>query len=110
MRHLTSAICLGFASLAAAQATSPDELMQSIQNEAANSALQMLDSNIALSDSIAADSIPSDSLVFPPVVIRELPEILASLPDTMPELPFNPLLVPWLFSGYRSQRDHSFSD
>ncbi len=110
MRHLTSAIFLGIASMAAAQTTSPQKLMQAIQNEAANSAQQMLDTNIALSDSIAADSFPSDSLVFPPVVIRDLPEILASLPDTMPELPFNPLVGPWVFSGYRSQKDRSFHD
>ncbi len=106
MRQLTSAICLGFASMAFAQAISPEELIKSANElSAANAAQEMLDSNLALADSVA-----SDSLVFEPVVIRDLPEILASLPDTMPPLPYNPVVGPWVFSGYRSQRERSFND
>ncbi len=107
MRQLTSAICLGIASLAAAQATSPDELLQSAKemNEAASTAQEMLDSNIELADSLA-----SDSVVFEPVVVRDLPEILASLPDSLPELPYNPIVGPWVFSGYRSLKERSFAD
>ncbi len=107
MRQLTSAICLGIASLAAAQATSPDQLLQSAKemNEAANSAQEMLDSNIQLADSLA-----SDTIAFMPVVVRDLPEILASLPDSFPELPYNPLVGPWVFSGYRNQKERSFED
>ncbi len=107
MRQLTSAICLGIASLATAHAASPDALLQSAKemNAAADAAQEMLDSNIELADSLA-----SDSLVFEPVVVRDLPEILASLPDSLPELPYNPVVGPWVFSGYRSLKEHSFED
>ncbi|MDE6633073.1 MAG: DUF3078 domain-containing protein [Muribaculaceae bacterium] len=72
----------------------------------------MLDSNIVMADSVMAlnDSIASDSIVFEPVVIRELPELLASLPDSVPELPFNPLTGPWIFSGYQARKEKAFSD
>ncbi|MDE6380430.1 MAG: DUF3078 domain-containing protein [Muribaculaceae bacterium] len=93
MRHLTSAICLGIASIALAQ------------NPEAITAMSILDSDIALADSLATDSI-----LFQPVVIRELPEILAALPDTMPELPFNPIIGPWIFSGYRALNERSFGN
>ena len=98
MRHLTFAICLGIATLAIAQNTKQEQLIQSARqiNSAAIAAQDLLDSDIAI-----ADSLDMDSLLFQPVVIRELPEILAALPDTMPELPFNPIIGPWIFSGYR---------
>ena len=107
MRHITSAICLGIASLAFAQNTSPEQLIQAARemNSDAKAAQSMLDSNLAIADSLALDS-----TLFQPVVIRDLPEILASLPDTMPELPFNPLVGPWVFSGYRSVKQRSFND
>ncbi len=107
MRQLTSAICLGIASLATAHAASPDALLQSAKemNAAADAAQEMLDSNIELADSLA-----SDSLVFEPVVVRDLPEILASLPDSLPELPYNPVVGPRVFSGYRSLKELSFED
>ncbi|MDE5813118.1 MAG: DUF3078 domain-containing protein [Muribaculaceae bacterium] len=107
MRHITSAICMGIATLALAQNTTPDQLIQAARemNSDATAAQSMLDSNLALADSLALDS-----TLFQPVVVRELPEILASLPDTMPELSYNPLLGPWIFSGYRSMKQRSFSD
>lgn len=52
------------------------------------------------------DSIPERE----PVVIRDLEEILISLPDTMPELPYNPVVGPWVFSGYRNINKQSFED
>ena len=106
MRHLTSVICLGIASLALAQnATSKMSESARQLNEDAETAKSLLDSNVALADSLALDS-----LLFRPVVVRELPEILASLPDSVPELPYDPLVGPWVFSGYRSVKQHIFSD
>ncbi|MDE5870589.1 MAG: hypothetical protein K2H22_01395, partial [Muribaculaceae bacterium] len=117
MRQLSSAICMGIVSLAFAQTTSPEQLMQAAKNlnSAADSAQAMLDSNLALADSVAAeasalDSLATDSMMFQPVVIRDLDEILSSLPDTMPQLPYNPIVGPWVFSGYRSQKDRYFND
>lgn len=113
MRQLTSAFCLGLVALASAQTTSPEKLIQSARelNSTAETAASVLDDNIALADSLAiADSLAYDSILHAPVVIRELPEILASLQDTMPELPYNPIVGPWVFSGYRSQKDRSFND
>lgn len=52
------------------------------------------------------DSIPTRE----PVVVRELEEILISLPDTMPELPYNILVGPWVFSGYRTIKNQTFED
>lgn len=58
-------------------------------------------------DTIASvDTIP----YWQPVVVRELDEILISLPDTMPELPFNNVVGPWVFSGYRNIKKQSFED
>lgn len=107
MRQLTSAICLGIATMAFAQTTSPEELLQAAKdlNSAAISTQEMLESNIAVYDTLAMDS-----ALFAPVVVRDLPEILASLPDTMPELPYNPIVGPWVFSGYRTQKKRSFND
>ncbi len=115
MRLITSAITLGMASLAFAQTMTPDELLQAnINNSEAEAAQRMLESNIALSDSLATDTIDFSALaidtVFEPVVVRDLPEILASFPDRMPQLPFNPVVGPWVFSGYRSQKQSSFGD
>ncbi|MDE7347585.1 MAG: DUF3078 domain-containing protein [Muribaculaceae bacterium] len=112
MRQLTTAICLGIASLAFAQTTSPEQLMQAARqlNSEANDAQTMLDSNLELADSIANDSIALDSILFAPVVIRDLDEILRSLPDTMPELPYNPVAGPWIFSGYRPLKQRSFEN
>ncbi len=98
MRHLTLAICLGIGSLAMAQNISGN----TIRNSAA-SAAALIDENIAIADSLA-----SDSIVYEPVVIRDLQEILQSLPDTMPELPYNLIAGPWVFSGYRNTNEHSF--
>ncbi|MDE7096978.1 MAG: DUF3078 domain-containing protein, partial [Muribaculaceae bacterium] len=71
----------------------------------AQTAMTMLDENIAMADSLATDSV-----VFEPVVVRDLKEILLSLPDTMPELPYNPIVGPWVFSGYRTIKQRSFND
>lgn len=72
----------------------------------------MLDSNIITADSIMNlnDSLYIDSIYHAPVVIRDLEEILASLPDTMPEPPYNPIIGPWVFSGYRNQKARSFDN
>ncbi|MBD5263357.1 MAG: DUF3078 domain-containing protein [Bacteroides sp.] len=107
MRQLTTAFCLGLAALASAQYISPDELVKSARelNSEAETDASLLESNIALADSLAYDS-----LLNAPVVVRDLDEILASLPDTMPALPFNPITGPWVFSGYRSLKAHTFSD
>ncbi len=107
MRHITSALCLGVASIALAQTAAPDQLLQSARdfNSGEAAAASMLDTNIALADSLA-----NDSIVFEPVVIRDLPEILASLTDSMPPLPYNPIVGPWVFSGYRSQKQRTFGD
>lgn len=120
MRHLTSAICLGIGALALAQNTTENRQVSANQlAETVEQMKSMLDSNIVMADSIMAlndsvlsinDSIASDSIVFEPVVIRELPEILASLPDTMPEPPYNPVIGPWIFSGYRAQKERNFHD
>ena len=101
MRYLTSALCLGLTALTLAQNPAESEILQS----EADSMEAMLDSNIAMADSLA-----SDSIVFEPVVIRELDEILLSLPDTMPPLPYNPIVGPWVFSGYRSLKNSSYND
>lgn len=45
-----------------------------------------------------------------PVVVRELDEILKSLPDTMPELRYSPLYGPWVLSGYRNIQKKTFFD
>lgn len=52
----------------------------------------------------------ADSILRMPVVVRDLDEILVSLPDTMAQLPYNPLTGPWVFSGYRTLRNKDFSD
>lgn len=55
--------------------------------------------------------LPSDSLPQPqPVVVRDLQEILMSLPDTMPALIYNPIVGPWVFSGYRSIQNKTFEE
>lgn len=61
---------------------------------------------VLVQDSIAImpDSIPERE----PVVIRELEEILQSLPDTMPELKYNLITVPWVLSGYRNIQKKTF--
>ena len=107
MRQLTTAFCLGLAALASAQYVSPDELVKYARqlNSEAGTAASLLESNIALADSLAYDS-----LLNAPVVVRDLDEILVSLPDTLPPLPFNPIVGPWVFSGYRSQKARSFED
>ncbi|MDE6480393.1 MAG: DUF3078 domain-containing protein [Muribaculaceae bacterium] len=113
MRHLTSAICLGISALALAQNTTENPQVSASQlAETVAQMKSMLDSNIVMADSVMAlnDSIASDSIVFEPVVIRELPELLASLPDSVPELPFNPLTGPWIFSGYQARKEKAFSD
>ncbi|MDE5794327.1 MAG: DUF3078 domain-containing protein [Muribaculaceae bacterium] len=112
MRHITSALCIGISAFAFAQTTSPEQLLQSANqmNEAASQAEDMLESNMALADSISTDSISMDSIVFEPVRIRELDEILESLPDTMPEPLYNPIIGPWVFSGYRAQKERSFDE
>ncbi len=114
MRQLTLAICMGIVTLTFAQSTTPATLLQSAKelNSAANSAQEMLDANIAMADSVMAinDSTVIDSLLFQPVVIRDLHEILQSLPDTMPEPPYNPIIGPWIFSGYRNMKDRSFNN
>ncbi len=110
MRQLTSAIFMGIASISFAQSTTSEQALQSARELNAEAAASMLESNIALADSVATDSLASDSIIFEPVVIRDLDEILLSLPDTMPELPYNPLVGPWVFSGYRTQKQRSFND
>lgn len=116
MRHITSAIFLGVATMALAQRMTPEQLLQSAKDpsQETSTSQAMLDSDIALSDSLAFDSVPAYVLaidtVFEPVVVRDLTEILASLPETMKPLPYNPLVGPWVFSGYRSLKQHSFGD
>lgn len=106
MRQFTSAICLGVATMALAQnaATSPQNSERRM-NEAATAAQTLLDSNIELADTLAIDS-----MLFQPVVVRDLPEILASLTDPMPELPYNSIVGPWVFSGHRDIKQHPFSN
>lgn len=66
------------------------------------------------SDSIApGDLLPeiTNSVAeWQPVVVRDLDEILRSLPDTMPQLPYNTLVGPWVFSGYRTIKKQSFDN
>lgn len=52
------------------------------------------------------DSLPERE----PVVVRDLGEILLSLPDTMPRLVYNPVVGPWVFSGYRSIQNKTFDE
>lgn len=49
-------------------------------------------------------------LLHRPVTVRELDDILSELPEVTQSLPFNPLVGPWVFSGYRSIKRQSFSD
>lgn len=107
MRHLTFAICLGISSFAIAQnvAENPENGAPERISSQVESAINLIDENIATADSLA-----SDSIVYQPVVIRNVDEILQSLPDTMPALPYNPVVGPWVFSGYRSQKERSFND
>lgn len=106
MRHLTTAIAVSICSLSIAQTQFPTPTPAVVNdNPEAISAISLLDSDIAMADSLAYDSI-----LYQPVVVRDLNEILESLPDTMPELPFNPIVGPWVFSGYRSQKQRSFED
>lgn len=107
MRHLTFSLLLGIASSAFAQTPETTSLLPPTAefDSAVDNAQSMLNENIELADSLA-----SDSIVFAPVVIRDLDEILAALPDTMPERPYNPNVGPWIFSGYRSLKHRSFND
>lgn len=91
--------------MALAQNATTEKLIASSRNlnSDAEKALSMLESDIALSDSLAADSV-----LFEPVVIRDLPEILASLPDTLTVPEYNLLFGPWVFSGYRSLKKSKF--
>lgn len=69
--------------------------------------IEVPDSIVAISDDVLiADSIPE----WQPVVVRDLDEILRSLPDTMPQLPYNMVTGPWVFSGYRNIKKKSFED
>ncbi|MDE5840475.1 MAG: hypothetical protein K2H49_06100, partial [Muribaculaceae bacterium] len=107
MRHLTFTLLAGITSISFAQITETMPLPPGTEemDASADRAMTMLDENIAMADSMATDSI-----VFEPVVIRDLQEILLSLPDTMPELPYNPIVGPWVFSGYRPIKQRSFKD
>lgn len=107
MRHLTSAICLGIATLALAQNSAVNNPNSSLQNyrSSAESAANLLEENIAEADSLALDS-----TLYQPVVIRDLDEILQSLPDTMPELPYNLIVGPWVFSGHRDLNERTYHD
>lgn len=111
MRHLILASCLSLALSAMPQDIIPDSL--SLAPQVVNETLPLeflLDDPLTSTDSIPVDSIPVDTLAFPPVVIRDLDEILLSLPDTMPQLPYNPVVGPWVFSGYRSINPRTFAD
>lgn len=56
-------------------------------------------------------SVEPDTVPFMgPVVVRDLDEILASLPPLDKELPYNPIAGPWVFSGYRHIKHRSFED
>lgn len=105
MRYLTLAISLGLCSLALAQNMIPIIAENEGNNPQETTAEVFLNQNIEMSDSLA-----SDSIKFEPVVIRDLEEILLSLPDTMPPLPYNPVVGPWIFSGYRNMKQHTISD
>lgn len=54
------------------------------------------------------DMAPDTIQLRDPIIIRELDEILEALPDTMPPMPYNSILGPWIFSGYRSMPKKSF--
>ena len=112
MRHLTSAACLAISVLALAQnpMTYQQQPSPNTPGELADEMKSMLDSNIVTADSIMNlnDSIAVDSMYFAPVVVRDLEEILQSLPDTLAAPPYNPIIGPWVFSGYRSHKDRSF--
>ena len=105
MRYLTLAISLGLCSLALAQNMIPAIAENGGENPQATAAEDFLNQNMEMSDSLA-----SDSIAFQPIVIRDLDEIIMSLPDTMPPLPYNPVMGPWIFSGYRNLTQHTFSD
>lgn len=73
----------------------------------------------ARTSTLEADSLASagrqlvicDSIItMQPVVVRDLQEILISLPDTMAPLPYNPMAGPWVFTGYRNMKGQQFDE
>lgn len=60
------------------------------------------------SDSICP--VPDKNELYSRTAIRDLDEILQSLPDTMPELRYSPIFGPWVLSGYRSIQKKTFFD
>ncbi|MDE6023037.1 MAG: DUF3078 domain-containing protein, partial [Muribaculaceae bacterium] len=107
MRHLTLAIFIGMATLSFAQdfAMNARNSSQLKNISSAEYAANLLAENIAVADSLALDS-----NLYKPVVIRDLDEILQSLPDTMPELPYNLIVGPWVFSGHRDLNERTYQD
>lgn len=65
---------------------------------------------IDMFSSILGDSIPVDSARIERNRVRDVSEIVTSLPDAKSTLPYNALVGPWVFSGYRSLPHKSFAD
>lgn len=108
MRLLTFAVILGITSQFMAQnvvlendplVIPEGDMVRDIVME--NDSLISPEGELLISDTITGSE---------PIVIRDLDEILRSLPDTMPELPYNPMKGPWVFSGYRSIKKKGFDE
>lgn len=114
MRHLTSAFALSLCTLALVMTAHSKAIASDMSDNKAIDIPTPRVQSTEITDSLAMDSLRWQTLaidtVFPPVVVRDLDDILMSLPDTMDSLPYNPLLGPWVFSGYRPRKQCSFDD
>lgn len=127
MRYPTLAIALCFSTIAMSQNTvtftmdmsdsisvkpQPVVIMDSVRDTLmSQKADSILTQPVANMDSVryALMRQKADSILAQPVIERDLNEIIASMPDTMPELPFNPIVGPWVFSGYRTLKNKDFT-
>ncbi len=106
MRHLTFALLLGIATSTTAQNTATGNLLLSQGRQTIEEKAE----NVINSELPTADGLPSDSALFMPVVVRDLQEILATLPESPNKLPYNAIVGPWVFSGYRNLKSRSFEE
>lgn len=68
------------------------------------------DAVIKMYSEMLGDSVPLDSARMERTRVRNVAEIVKSLPDTLGPLPYNSLAGPWVFSGYRNVPKKSFAD
>lgn len=105
MRHITLALFTGLSITAGAQNVSFSDDNGVFIDESSREIITP--DSLYVYEPLANDSAYQE-LLHRPVIIRDLEQILAELPQTTDELLYNPILGPRIFSGYRSIKPRSF--